>query len=70
MIYIETKMTRIPGKCSRCKFATWDGVGSTAHKICGVTKRPLEAVFVKEKRNYSYLRPEWCPLIEVKESLR
>jgi|GEM_PF-4679974 len=70
MIYIETKMTHIPNKCSRCKFAEWSGNGVTARKVCGIHKRPLEAIFVREKRNYSYLRPEWCPLKEVKGELK
>lgn len=70
MIYIETKMKSIPSKCTLCRYTAWEGTGRASYKICSITKKPLEAVFVKEKRNYSYIRPEWCPLFEVKERIK
>ena len=64
MIIIKTKMKKIPDKCSDCKFSHTEFRGrccdALSHKL-------LDTTFVKEKNNWTYVRPRNCPLEEVED---
>ena len=70
MIVIETKLKKLPEKCNKCKYSyTNGGWGYGTERFCSVSFvkgmcRPCPIDFVKEKRNWEYQRPEWCPLKE------
>lgn len=70
MIIIETKLKKLPEKCNKCKYSYLAGFSYDAARICSVVYKngenpacPME--FNKEKRNWEYKRPDWCPLKEV-----
>ena len=74
MIVIETKLKKIPEKCNKCKYSYVNGgFGIDAQRFCGVSFRkdmclPCPKEFDKEKRNWEYQRPDWCPLIEIENA--
>lgn len=76
MIVIETKLKKLPEKCNQCKYSrTNSGWSYDAGRFCSVSFKngmhrlcPIE--FVKEKRNWEFQRPDWCPLREVNNEER
>lgn len=69
-IIVDTKMRRIPQKCTECKYS----YSIHGFKRCSLkqsvdyhssTHRNIPLVFVPSLNNYSYIRPKWCPLKEV-----
>lgn len=69
MIVIETKLKKLPEKCNKCKYSYLDEVNGPFiyNRFCGVVFQkglnpvcPME--FNKEKNNYEYTKPDWCPL--------
>ena len=68
MIVIKTKLKKLPEKCNKCKYSyTYGGWSYDTKRFCSVSFekgmcRPCTIEFVKEKRNYEYRRPKWCPL--------
>lgn len=65
MIIIETNLKKIPKKCNKCKYSYLTHEG----RFCAVAFRnmfnqPVPYQFNKEKKNWEYIRPEWCPLKE------
>lgn len=70
MIAIETKLKVLPTKCNKCKYSYIVGAAYGSERACGVTFKnglnpmcPME--FNKEKNNWEYTKPNWCPLREV-----
>ena len=66
MIIVKTKMKKLPETCSKCKFGktTWTrGFGNI--KTCVITNKDIDYDFSPEKGNWCYVKPEWCPLVEV-----
>ena len=70
MIVIETKLKVLPTKCNKCKYSYIVGSRTGSERVCEVTFKnglhpmcPME--FNKEKNNWEYVKPNWCPLREV-----
>jgi hypothetical protein len=70
MIIIETKLKVLPTKCNKCRYSyLTDGSYDAARVYSVVLKNgwnpvcPME--FNKEKKNWEYTKPSWCPLREV-----
>ena len=63
MIVIETNLRNMPKSCTKCKY-------SYLHeriRFCGVAfnngyNKCCPYVYNAEKRNWEYVKPEWCPL--------
>ena len=72
MIVIKTKLKKIPEKCNKCNYSYTDGgFGLDSQRFCSVCMQkglnracPME--YNKEKRNWEYFRPDWCPIEELK----
>ena len=66
MIIIETKLKVIPKKCTKCKYSyCYDD-----NRFCSLAfkngyNRPIPYEFSKEKNNWMYTKPEWCPMKEI-----
>lgn len=63
MIVAKTRMKKIPATCNKCCFSCIDrGEG----RYCTITYMvcPIEK---KESGNYGYSKPDWCPLVELKQ---
>lgn len=70
MIIIETKLKVLPVKCNKCKYSCLADASYDAARVCSVVFKnglnpacPME--FNKEKKNWEYTKPDWCPLREV-----
>lgn len=63
-IVVETKMKSMPEKCTDCKFNLNFGESKfNQSKVCiAQNYKPIKKVFVKEKNNWTYAKPDWCPL--------
>lgn len=61
MIVAKTRMKKIPESCNKCKLSYVDLHG----RFCRVNASmcPMER---SEHKNLKYIRPDWCPLIEMK----
>ena len=64
MIIVNTKMKKLPEKCTKCKYGIYNSYDNV--RICALTQRVPYYVFNKEKNNWEYVKPRWCPLKEVK----
>lgn len=69
MVIIKTGMRKIPDKCKNCKysFVEHEPYDSLGNRICLLERKELPYQFVKERKNWCYVKPDWCPLIEIKE---
>lgn len=70
MIVIETKLKVLPVKCNKCKYSYLANGLYDASRVCSVVfKNGLNPVcpmeFNKDKNNWEYTKPNWCPLREV-----
>ena len=71
MIVIKTKLKVIPQKCKKCKYS----YSSYGERFCGVSfvegeARAIPYEFIKEKRNWEYVKPDWCPLREINTDIK
>ena len=67
MIILKTKL-KIPSSCTKCPFSITDYGG----RHCFVARengcpKEIPYEFVAEKKNWRYTKPQWCPLIDVKD---
>ena len=65
MIIIETKLKVLPQKCSKCKFSYYRY--EYDNRFCAVAftngfNRACPYEYNKEKNNWEYRKPSWCPL--------
>lgn len=62
MIVAKTNMKKLPKSCNKCKLSYIDLYG----RFCRMNKQlcPME---YSEHGNARYIRPDWCPLVEVKD---
>ena len=69
MIVIKTKLKKLPEKCNKCKYSylRYDERFCSVTFIDGGLCRCCPYEYNKEKRNWEYTKPEWCPLMEVNE---
>ena len=73
MIVIETKLKKLPRKCNQCKYSyTYKPLGDERQRFCMVSfdhglNKPCPYEFNKEKNNWGYTKPDWCPLREVEK---
>lgn len=77
MIIAQTKLKKIPDKCTKCKFCENVGVAEKAikannyiavtyaQKKCCLTGIDVPYIYNKAKRNWEYTKCKSCPLIEV-----
>lgn len=68
MIVAKTKMRKIPKSCKTCSLRHDERMSQGQYySLCCITLRscPMEK---KKSGNYGYIRPTWCPLMEVEES--
>lgn len=66
MIVIETKLKVVPSKCNKCKYSYCyqDSRFCSVSFVYGMPKAiPYE--FNSCKRNWEYIKPDWCPLKEI-----
>lgn len=67
MIVAKTRIKKIPEGCNKCKLSVIERYSYIdSMRICGITKKecPME---YSEHKNLKYIRPDWCPLVEVKD---
>lgn len=66
MIVIQTNMKVLPKKCNRCKYSycRYDDRFCSVSFVDGMP-RAIPYEFNKEKRNWMYVKPDWCPLKEI-----
>lgn len=66
MIIAKTKLKKIPEKCTNCKLSVIEYLSNgNCDRYCGVTKRYLGRV--KVENHWTYIRPKWCPLIDIEK---
>lgn len=65
MIYISTKLKKIPNACAKCRYSGvhW-GCGYESIRYCKITDEEIPMVKT-ESGNMKYAKPKSCPLIEV-----
>lgn len=72
MIYVKTTMRKLPEKCTKCRFSRngeyYETVGSFFFSVkkCVATGKEIPYEYSKEKNNWHYVKPDWCPLREDK----
>lgn len=67
MIVAKTALKKIPDKCSKCSFGcTRYNIGRVDYKCCVLVNKEIVKQFVTEKNNWVYVKPEWCPLTQIK----
>lgn len=69
MVYAKTKLPKLPESCKKCAFSEVRDTGKFEDwrrykRICKLTGHKI-AMQVVEKGCPKYVRPVWCPLIEV-----
>lgn len=68
MIYIKTRMKKIPETCKTCSYKQIIGGWGDQDRWCtalGDNRVLPDFIFYKERNNWCYPpRPNWCPLIE------
>ena len=65
-------MKEFPKKCTECRFAHNEGHSEIERKCkftysvkrCVVTNKEIPYEYSKEKKNWCYIKPDWCPLRE------
>lgn len=65
-IYIKTTMRKMPKSCTKCHYRRWIGwrrKGDTNDSVCGGKANNVRL----GKTLISTERPDWCPLVEIKE---
>lgn len=62
MIIAKTKMKKIPKSCTKCRLSECSING----RVCLVTYKYI-AMKQTASRNWRYVKPDWCPLIDVQE---
>ena len=68
MIIAKTRMKKIPENCNKCQFFCCHfGFGADAKSSCSITGDSIKKEYNAEKRNWCNVKPNRCPLIEVKE---
>lgn len=66
MIIIQTKLKVVPEKCNKCKYSYQRLEGRfCAVSTIGQLNRLCPMEYNKEKRNWEYVKPDWCPLKEI-----
>ena len=70
MIVIQTKLKVLPKKCNKCRYSYLSSDDYDAQRVCGVVFKnglnpPCPYEFNKEKNNWEYTKPDWCPLKEI-----
>lgn len=67
MIIIKTKMKKIPDTCKKCPYSCvhHEYYDATGTRYCVINGKALPMEYVKEKRNWCYIKPDWCPLEEI-----
>lgn len=67
MIIIKTKMKRIPDTCTKCPYSlvNHDCCDYEGDRYCVTNGYSIPMEYVKEKRNWCYIKPDWCPLEEI-----
>lgn len=66
MIVIKTKIRVLPKTCSKCKYSYL----KYGNRFCAVSfvdtmNRCCPYEYNTAKRNWEYVKPDWCPLREV-----
>lgn len=62
MIYVQTKMKKLPTSCKTCHFSNFDRDA----RYCSVTYQMCPTIKTAHG-NRAYTKPIWCPLIEIDE---
>lgn len=62
-IIIETNLKKIPDSCTKCQYSYVDYEG----RFCGVSYRnkmcrPIPYEFIPDRKNWCYVKPDWCPI--------
>ena len=68
MIIVQTNMKKIPDRCVKCKLCGiyYDGYNDfEGTRFCYINGKQIPYEYVKEKNNWMYIKPKWCPLKEV-----
>ena len=74
MIVSKTGLKKIPNKCGDCKYHKSGFRGYEKNSIngccmfCTLCNKDIPYKYIPEKNNWCYIKPDWCPLIEVKET--
>lgn len=67
MIVAKTKMKKIPESCKECSVSRVEYYTFVdTQRFCGITKNECPKKR-SENGNLKYIRPKWCPLVEVKD---
>lgn len=62
MIVAKTKMKKIPESCKDCAFSKY----MYDYRICAFESGRICPMVRTKNGNKKYIRPKWCPLMEVK----
>lgn len=73
MIIVDTNLKKLPERCTKCKYSYFYTEDGKTEKFCSVAfykgyNRPLRKTFNKEKHNWEYVKPDWCPLRDTEEN--
>lgn len=68
MIYIKTKLKKIPDACNKCQFSENVGGWGNYERVCVVSGNKTCPMERTENHNMAYVRPDWCPLVEESEA--
>lgn len=63
MIVARTRLRKIPENCGKCPLSYNDWASG---RMCGAKHRDCEYSRTAHG-NWAFIRPNWCPLIEIKE---
>lgn len=72
MIIVKTKMKKIPELCTKCPYSknynAIKGFIKESYKVCILChNKIIKSQYIPERKNHCYIRPKWCPLIQVED---
>ena len=73
MIIIKTRLEKIPNKCGDCKYheSFFRGYGYNSMNgrcmVCTLCNKDIPYKYISEKKNWCYVKPDWCPLVEIQD---
>lgn len=66
MIVAKTRMKKIPKSCNKCALSMTERHSYIESiRVCEINKKECPMKY-SEHKNLKYIRPDWCPLIEMK----
>lgn len=62
MIYVKTRLRKMPKSCTTCPYSNLDVF--LTDRVCSIKGNRLCPLELRPSGNLAYGKPTWCPLVE------